>query len=170
MPTDPYRLRVKQVMSTDVVSVFGKDSVHEALSLMVENHVSALPVVDGRDQCVGIISVTDLVTLVRDLDDDLSNLADLPEVSSNWLVGELTARGMDNQQVVEVMTTSVAGIGEEATLPEAAVEMLRHRVHRLPVLGENNRLLGIVSTTDVMRAFVEGAGFPQKAAVKQGTG
>ena len=52
---------LKDVISHDVVSINPQDTLREALSTMVENHVSALPVVDSRGHCVGIISVTDLL-------------------------------------------------------------------------------------------------------------
>ena len=49
---------VKDVMSTHVVSLHSGATVHEALQTMVENRVSALPIVDQDDHCVGIITTT----------------------------------------------------------------------------------------------------------------
>jgi CBS domain-containing protein len=52
---------LKDVMTSDVVYVNPQDTLREALSVMVENRVSAMPVLDARRHCVGVISVTDLL-------------------------------------------------------------------------------------------------------------
>jgi CBS domain-containing protein len=61
------------------------------------------------------------------------------------------------RRVHELMTEVVETVGPEATLAAAARAMLRHQVHRLPVVCERGRLVGIISTTDIMAAFVDGA-------------
>jgi CBS domain-containing protein len=53
------------------------------------------------------------------------------------------------------MTSPVASIGPEATLVDAARAMLRHRVHHLPVVDDEQRLVGIVSTMDLLSGFVD---------------
>ena len=55
MTTTTNELRVKDVMSKHVVAISPADTLHEALELIVENRVSALPVVDGRERCVGML-------------------------------------------------------------------------------------------------------------------
>jgi len=153
---DVYSRRVKAVMSKDVVTVHHMDSVHEALVLMSENRVSALPAVDGHGRCTGIISTTDLVDLTRELDEDLEELERADVVMGQWLFEKLKD-DIGHQSVNEAMSRDVATIGPEALLVEAAHEMRRHRVHHLPVVDENKKLLGIVSTMDLLDALVEGA-------------
>ena len=153
---NPYQRRVKDVMSKHVVTVDFGDTVQEALSLMVENRVSGLPVVNGRKRCVGILSATDLVDLAHDVDDELSQLDQSSDVSSQWMLGQLASNGMDRRKVEELMSNAVAAVGPETSLSETAQTMLRHRVHRLPVLDEQKRVLGIVSTMDILSAFVDG--------------
>ena len=51
---------LKDVVSSDLVSIGPEGTLREALAMMLENRVSALPVVDARQRSVGIISVTDL--------------------------------------------------------------------------------------------------------------
>ena len=48
--------KVADIMSRDVVTIYASDSLHDALKLLVENHVSALPVVNGAGLCLGILS------------------------------------------------------------------------------------------------------------------
>ncbi len=157
MTLNPYKRRVKHVMSKVVVSASANDTLHEALALMDENRLSTLPVVDQRDRCVGIISATDLVELTRDLEQEISDLGRVSDVSRQWLLEKLTEHDLGKQTLASRMTSSVMSIQPEATLVAAASEMLRHRVHHLPVLDEHGHLLGILSTMDVLSAFVEGA-------------
>jgi CBS domain-containing protein len=49
------RILVEEVMATEVVYVGPRDTVREALELMLQNHVSAVPVVDGRGKCIGVL-------------------------------------------------------------------------------------------------------------------
>ncbi len=150
------KLRVKDVMSKEVVAVNPNDTLHEALQLIHENRVSALPVINGRDQCVGMLSASDLIELTHDLDDEIQNLGRANAGERPWLVEQLSL-ALGSEHVSEQMTPDVETIHPEASLPEAAAAMLRNRVHRLPVTNANKRLLGIVSTIDVMRIVANGA-------------
>ena len=157
MSSDPYQRRIREVMVKDVVFVHGQDDVREALGLMVENAVTSLPVVDRRDRCVGVLSSTDFLDVTRELDEEISDVTRVSELSQQWLLEKLSEQGFERKTVKELMTNRVVTIGAEALLSEAAREMLRHRVHRLPVVDEKDRLMGIVSTMDLLQAFVDGA-------------
>jgi CBS domain-containing protein len=149
------KVRVKEVMNKDVVAVSPDDTLHEALDLIVENRVSALPVVNRHEQCVGMLSTSDLIELTHDLDDELQNLGRADPSQRPWLVEQLS-RALGAERVSEQMTPDVETISPEVSLPEAAAAMLRTRVHRLPVTAQNGRLLGIVSTVDIMRVVANG--------------
>ena len=156
MSNNVYEKRVKDVMSRHLVTIDASESVHEALQLMAENKVAALPVVDRQGHCVGLISTSDLIDVTRDLDTALDEL----EKSDEVLLGQLVAKigdGVGHQSVMELMSESVVSAGPDTLLSEAASQMLREKIHRLPVVDENDRLLGIVSTTDILTAFVDGA-------------
>lgn len=154
--TNVYRLRVKDMLTKAVVAVNAEDTVQEALRFMVENRVSALPVVNVNEVCVGILSATDLIGLTRDLNDELSQM-DAVEFTPQRLIDQLAEQDFGRRRVHELMTEVVETIGPEATLVEAARAMLRQQVHRLPVVNERRRLIGIISTTDIVAAFADSA-------------
>jgi predicted transcriptional regulator len=62
---------------------------------------------------------------------------------------------LDNHSVAEVMTRTVIGIPSDATVQEAAKRLTDERIHRL-LVQEDGHLVGIVTTTDVVRAVAEG--------------
>jgi CBS domain-containing protein len=154
--TNVYAQRVKDVLSKEVVALNADDTVQEALRLMVENRVSALPVVNGKEACVGILSATDLMGLARDLNEELSQVQGA-EFTPQSLIDQVAEQDFGRRHVHELMTEVVQTVGPDATLAAAARAMLHHQVHRLPVVNERQRLVGIISTTDIMAAFVDGA-------------
>ena len=156
MAKDLHSIRVKEVMSKEVVTVAPHDSLHESLQLMVDNKVAALPVVDAHDRCVGMLSSSDFLALTSDLDGELTDLAGAEGAAERWVAKQLGG-GLGNDQVADHMSEQVATVSCEATIHEAAQLMLRHHVHRLPVIDANRRLVGIVSTMDLLRAFVDHA-------------
>lgn len=155
MKTDIYKQRTEEVMSRDVVSVDAKDSIHDALMLMVENRVSALPVVDRNNHCVGIVSSSDLVEMTKDLEDEVKTL-DEETPMALWLVKSLV-NDRAQEKIGDVMSTDVESVRPEALIQHVAANMLRNRVHRLPVVDNNSHLVGIISTMDIIGAFADSA-------------
>ena len=151
-----YEQRVSSVMSRDLVTVDAGDSVHDAIQLMAENKVAALPVVDRRGKCVGFLSSSDLVEVTREVDAGLYELESTEETLWGAYLGKLGDH-VGHQSVMDLMSESVISVGPDVRLFEAASQMLREHVHRLPVLDNEQHLVGIVSMTDILRAFVEHA-------------
>ena len=146
--------RVRDIMSKDVVQVDLADSVQEALNLMVENRVAALPVVDSKGRCVGMLSTSDLVDTTRELNQDLLHLEEITSLSGGWLIDKLSQE-FGEKSLQDLMSGDVETISPEATVDMAAREMLRHQVHRLPVVDQQQRLVGIVSTMDLLAVLAE---------------
>ncbi len=152
-----YGQRVKQVMVTDVVAVSPTDTLNEALTIMVENRVSALPVTDGKDRCLGVISATDLLGLTKDLGDELNALSHIGGLARSLLVEKLSESDLLTQPVQGLMTEQVVKIGPDDTLAKAASLLVRNHIHRLAVVDHGNHVLGVLSTMDILRAFAESA-------------
>ena len=156
MALDVYGKRVKDIFTRDTITLNADDTIHEALTLMGENRVSALPVIDRRHRCVGILSTTDLVDLTRDADEEVREL-NLEDSSAKTILAEKLARSLGNEKVQTYMSGSVMTVGLETPIGIAAREMLRNRVHHLPVVDHEERLLGIVSTMDILVEFADAA-------------
>ncbi len=153
-PRNVYEQRVKDVMSRDVVTIDANESIHDALQLMAENKVAALPVVDRQGRCVGIISASDLVDVTRDLEAGIDELGQTDELFFGLIIDKI-ADGISHQTVLDLMSEVVISANPEEFLTEAASRILRDRVHRLPVVDDADQLVGIISTTDILAAFVE---------------
>jgi acetoin utilization protein AcuB len=132
-------------MSPVVISVPGTTPVLEARALMLKKGIRHLLVVeDGR-----------IYGMVTDRDIRL-NLPSPATSLTVWEVNYLLAR----LTVAEVMTKSVIVVDPERDAREAARIMIDHKIGALPVM-EGERLVGIVTETDLLRAL---AGFPELVA------
>jgi CBS domain-containing protein len=148
------RLRVKDVMSRDIVSLPSGSTVHEALEMMTENRVSALPIVDIHNRCIGIFTTTDLLDLTRDVDEDVYQCDLVDPVSRRWLVDKLML-SLGNEKVASFMSEDVSTVSGGTSLAIAARDMLRNQVHHLPVVDDEGQLVGIISTTDILAEFAD---------------
>jgi CBS domain-containing protein len=151
-----YARRVRDLMVRDVVTVEAGDTIHEALTIMGENRVSALPVVDNHGRCVGILSTADLVDMTRDLDNDVAMLSNADSSSLRFLLDKLSEHA-GAESVQTFMSDSVTTVDPESCIAFATREMLRNQIHHLPVVNDKNRLIGIVSSIDILAALADGA-------------
>ena len=138
-------MRVSDLMSRIVISTPGATPVLEARALMQKERIRHLLIVDdGRLQ--GIVTDRDIRL----------NMASPATSLSVWELNHLLARLTADQ----VMTRTVIAIDPERDAREAARIMIDHKIGALPVL-DGERLLGIITETDLLRAFVES---PEPAA------
>jgi CBS domain-containing protein len=138
-------LRLRDIMTRDVVSAAPDLTVRDAMELLSERHVSGAPVVDGG-KVVGIVSATDLLDLLADLNDTT------PSLTFKRRKGRTTP--LEDVTVDEVMTRKVHSLPPDCFVDEAAVLMGEKQIHRVLVM-QGDVLLGIVSTSDVAKAVAE---------------
>ena len=146
-------VRVKDLMVRDVITVQPDDLLTEAVSLMFENRVSAVPVVDRRQRCKGILSTTDLVGLFQNRDPQPPEPEELDRFSADLADPAQRGARFGDRTVSDVMTADVVTVNLEDGLLTATREMLRNRVHRLVVVDVQQRVIGILSTMDLLEAF-----------------
>lgn len=149
---------VSDEMSTDVVWIAPEDSLLDALKLMELERVTAIPVVDEWERCVGIVSSTDLIPATRQIVELVTQIAEADEGSHREsLIHELTENGFVNGRVADLMRQPAKSVSPDAPLDKAGRQMLRRRIHHLPVTNHEQELSGIISTMDLLAAFVKAA-------------
>ncbi|WP_407539919.1 CBS and ACT domain-containing protein [Deinococcus radiomollis] len=133
-------MRVGDWMTPDPVSVSPETPVLDALKLLGDHGFRRLPVVEAG-KLIGI-------TTSKDLKDAMPSKATTLSVwELNYLLSKLT--------VAEMMARPVVTASEHEDMEDAALRMQEHRVGGLPVLNEAGRLTGMVTVSDVLRAFTE---------------
>ncbi|MGW6785625.1 CBS domain-containing protein [Streptomyces sp. NPDC054987] len=131
-------ISVADLMTDEVVSVAPGTAFKDAAKLLAQYDISGLPVLDDEDRVLGIVSQTDL--LARTLQ------ATRPARADSTSTEPLTAR--------DVMSAPAVTIRAEETAADAARLLTRRGIERLPVVDEENRLVGIVTRKDLLRLFV----------------
>lgn len=155
MPLDAQAVPVAEIMSRKVIGVPPESPVRHAMELMVAHGISALPVLDG-DVCAGMLSARDLMEIAYEFDKEITRREAVDDVMSCLLGWEEVSQALGDQLVSDVMTKSYHSVPPGAVCTEAARLMTSAGIHRLPVIDPaTGSVVGIVSTTDVVRAVAE---------------
>ncbi|NLO26785.1 MAG: CBS domain-containing protein, partial [Actinobacteria bacterium] len=117
-------LRVKDIMQTDVVTVVSDTTVEELADLLAEHKISGVPVIDGEDLVVGMVSEADVI--MQDADLHFPRYVQLLE-SIIYLESvrkfEERYRKAFGAKVADIMSTEVVTVSPEASVREAATLM-----------------------------------------------
>ena len=130
---------VGAVMTRDVVTIDPQTSFKTCVRLMRTHGVGALPVL-AESRLVGIVTLTDL--MLKEFRPTVRERYERPDGGP----GLLTAEGL--------MTGAVVTVGPDEPLVTAVRLMFEHRVNRLPVVDAAHGLVGLISRSDILRAFL----------------
>ena len=109
----------------DPITIGSQTVFSQAKKIMSTYHISGLPVVNSKNQLIGIITNRDLKYLTN-----------------------------DNTLVAEVMTTKNLIVGKKATTIEQAKQiMIKNKIEKLPIVAANNQLIGLITTKDIDKAI-----------------
>ena len=133
-------IRVREVMTTTLVTVNPEDSLQHALDLLEKYHVHELPVVTPQGHLIGIVTNGDLklMTPVYPIVPDQQEIRQV----------------LRDLKVAAAMTVEPVVIGPDATLLDATKQLFERSLGAL-LVAEEEKLLGILSTSDVLRIVIE---------------
>ena len=131
---------VKNQMTPHPITITVDSSILAAQRIMKENHVRHLPVLNKTGALVGLVTRTSLEQ-VRP-----SKLTTLSIYELSYQLDKITVR--------DAMVRKVVTVGEAVPIEQAARLMLEHKIGSLPVL-RGERLVGIITDTDLMRTMLE---------------
>jgi CBS domain-containing protein len=177
-------LSVKDIMRRDVVTVSPDTTARYLAKVLADEEITGVPVLDANDRLVGVVSSTDLVRLAADessvevrqvgltrgvdpvLDPDAeaedAEAQDpfgffLPEDSpftGQRILEQWPDSEFDSVLVRDIMTPVSFSVAPDSTVPELCEFLVRGRIHRAVVM-EEGRLVGIVTSADVLRAVAD---------------
>lgn len=157
LPVDFATLCVADVMQRDLITVYASDPLTEVERVLAEARISGVPVLDDNDEIVGVLSMADLVNRYaedgdlgetaneRDRDEDDLGDDDTEVVAFHRASGDQVCAG-------DVMTPELTYVAPTVGLREASRLMVQKQIHRLLVV-ENNRVVGLLTTLDILRAI-----------------
>lgn len=136
---------VKDNMVSSPVTLGPDQSVSEAVDIMSENDLHRLPVVDADGKLVGLVTETVITSNTP------NNASSLSVFELNYLLNKLTIK--------DIMIKDVVTIGKDALLEEAATLMRKNDIGCLPVVDDENNLIGIITHNDIFTAFIDLLGY-----------
>ncbi len=137
---------VKDWMTKNPVTITDDTSMMKAIHLMKQHRFRRLPVMHGGE-LVGVVTDRDL----KEASPSKATTLDVHELY--YLLAEL--------QVKEIMSRNPITVREDDTVEHAAQLMLEHTISGLPVVNAEGRLTGIITQSDVFRAFMHITGIQQ---------
>jgi CBS domain-containing protein len=131
-------MKVSELMQSSVRTISSEACVADAVVSLADAHISGLPVVDKGGRMIGVVSATDVLAAEAERE---------TETVGQDLLADTTVR--------DIMTPRPYTVSPDEDVREAARQMLYADVHRLFV-AEGDRLVGVLSTTDIVRAVATG--------------
>ncbi|MHB0998893.1 MAG: CBS domain-containing protein [Armatimonadota bacterium] len=139
----------KDIMNTNVIAVSASTKLNEVVELLATNNISGAPVVDEKDNLIGIISEADLID----------------QKKREWAIPRLALFGLwrvpdrlledsykegCNLEARDIMSKKVITAGEDASVIDLAEIMINKRINRIPIVRDN-KVIGIVTRTDILK-------------------
>ncbi len=136
---------VKDHMTKNPITITGDVSVSKALDIMAKNDFHRLPVVDENQKIKGLLTEG----LVSESSGRSTTSLSIYEL--NYLLSKTKAS--------EIMITDVVTVSPDLFLEEAAAEMLKNKISVLPVVDEEQKVIGIITEKDIFDAFIRLMGY-----------
>jgi acetoin utilization protein AcuB len=127
-------------MTEKAISVGPTTSVMKASRIMKENRIRRLPVLDEHGAVIGIVTDRD----IKEASPSKATTLDMHELY--YLLGELTVR--------DIMSKNPVCAGKDDTVDSLAVTLIERKIGGVPVVDKDNRLLGIITQSDIFRVLV----------------
>lgn len=133
-------LTVGDLMTTQLFTLLESDSLYTAKQIMEMARVRHVPIVDAKDSFIGLITHRDMLAVA------VSKLSDIDDSTQDELDAGTPLR--------EIMRTDVATVSPDTLLRDAAQLLLEHKYGCLPVVEEEQKLVGIITEADFLRLTI----------------
>jgi CBS domain-containing protein len=155
-PREFLALTAKDLMTTPVMTIPQETSLREAARLLSGFHVSGAPVVDGEGRCLGVLSSSDFVAWAGTEGETPSTEREVTCFIAPW--GEMIdIEECAENEIRRYMTRSPITVAPTASVGEVAQVMVDAHIHRVLVVVEQERPLGVVTSTDILTAVARAA-------------
>lgn len=143
----------KDIMSKNVVTVHETNTVEEVARIFIEKKISGVPVVDSQNKIIGIISEGDLVFQQKKLNPPvfLSFFDGVIQIGKNAFFDEI--KKISAFLIKDLMTKEDLVVAkEDMDVSDVASLLIENKVNRIPIVDEENRVVGIITRYDLIKA------------------
>lgn len=149
MDNDP----VSNIMSQPAFTIHANERLDKALFLFQDHQISILPVVNTAGSCVGVITLKDLIDKQNELIAECRARGCIVNEDADKEVIDIPMSFFGDISVFDGMSEDFRSVPEDATIGQCIDVLLENHIHHLPVLNNEKRLVGVVSTLDLIDYF-----------------
>lgn len=132
---------IKNYMTTELLTITKDTKLSEARKLFVENKIHHLPVVQGDNELMGMLSYNDLLRV------DSGTLYNQDAKQADALIDNMSS-------VSDAMTSTITSLQTSETVRDATKALHEGKFHSLPVV-EDKKIVGLVTSTDLLKYFLD---------------
>src|SRR5262245_30309110 len=141
-------MKLSEILTSDPIAVGPETPLKDVAAILIEKGISGVPVIGERLEVLGVVSEADIIAKEAGPDPRDRRLI-------SWLLGgmHVNEEKVAARTAAEAMGAPAITVGAGETVAVAARLMLSNGIKRLPVVDEDGALIGIVTRTDLVRAF-----------------
>ena len=149
-------MKVKDIMTRDVVKIGPSAGIREIYNIFRKKNVGGVPVVDNENKLIGLITKTEILEVL--IPDYFGMVTDFLFIDDFGALEEKleSLPSLELFVAEDLMISGPISIKENASLMKAPVLMNKYNIRRLPVVDDDNNLVGIVTRMDVCDALFNG--------------
>lgn len=140
-------MTIDKYMKRNVVSIPDTYTIREAAEVLVKKHIGLLPVVGQNDRLIGIVSLQSLLSL--ELPDFVNFVTDLDFVHDFGAVETTRPPADVLDKPITTLMNSPISVREDTGLLRTYALLLQHKLHDMPVVSAEGKLVGIASRVDI---------------------
>lgn len=143
-------MKIKELMTSPVITIDEKSTLRQAASKMIRKKIGCLPVVNDKDEIIGILSESDFIAKSHSIP---FSRYDAPQLFGTWLSKDEIERMYEEASKIrigDVMTKNVITVSEEDTIEHLVNLLIRHGFYRFPVVRDK-KAVGMVSKRDFLK-------------------
>ena len=150
--------KVEEIMTRDVITATENDTVLNVVNVLRANSIAGVPVVNDREEIVGVVSVSDILKLLDDFHwyTPFFSAMDILHLHSDELEDvKRDIEEVSEMKVKDAMSKNPKTIAPDTLIDDAAQIMYSTGFNRLPVLDEKGKLVGIVARADIITSVCD---------------
>lgn len=145
-------LLAKDIMTKKVITISKDATLAELAKLLIKNKISGVPIVDEKEELVGIVTEADLIIKESNLPFPLSFSFAFLESYESYT--KSTKEYLETR-VEEVMSTNVKTAREDIPISKVVNIMINKNINRLPILNNDGKLTGIITRADIIKSIIK---------------
>lgn len=147
-------IKAEDIMETNIICVTPDTEISKAVEILLNNHINGVPVVNDKEELVGILCQSDLIFQQKEMPIPpiFTILDSIFPLSSSKKIDE-EFRKISATTVEQAMVPDPVSVGPDTPISEVASLMVEKHFHTIPVV-ENKKLKGIIGKEDVLKTLI----------------